>query len=180
MLATTIPADLADELQALAVEIARIHESVLYSAQGQFEQAKYWRLVNWVLGSLVAALAAVAGTTGLTEHFSTTIVSLIVLAAAALGAVATTINAGARRTQAQAAANAYLELQTAARQLLTVDLSRLNYDQARERLSELSARRDEVNKAAEPPGWYAYWRAGRNVRKGRQSHAVDAEQAKEQ
>lgn len=42
----------------IAEEADRIHESALYSAQGQFEQAKLWRMINLLLGVPGAALAA--------------------------------------------------------------------------------------------------------------------------
>jgi hypothetical protein len=170
-----IPKDLDPKLQAMAEEISRIHENVLWSAQGQFEQMKLWRAMNAVLGVPAAVLAAISGGTGLAARTVTAGPAILALIAAGFGAGLTTLNPSRRVSQSQGSANAYLELQTVARQLLTVDLASLSVEDARGRLTELTARRDEVNKTSDPPGWYAYWRASRNVNRGRQSHEVDQE-----
>jgi hypothetical protein len=170
-----IPRGLDPNLVPIAGEIARLHENVLWSAQGQFEQMKLWRAMNAVLGVPAAVLAAVSGGTGLAADKPTATPAILALIAAGFGAALTTLNPSRRVSQSQGAANAYLELQTVARQLLAVDLPNLSREDARERLATLTARREEVNKTADPPSWYAYWRAGQSIKKGRQSHEVDAE-----
>lgn len=75
--------------------------------------------------------------------------------------------------QAAAAGNAYLEIQTAARQAREIDLDYSSIDEARQALAELTARRDEQNKTAEPPNKRAYRRAQRNLDGGGQTYAVD-------
>jgi hypothetical protein len=52
-------------LQAIAAELHRIEENARYSAQSQFEQAKYWRGINLAFGIPTSILAALAGGTGL-------------------------------------------------------------------------------------------------------------------
>ncbi|QKZ22870.1 SLATT domain-containing protein [Streptomyces chartreusis] len=168
-----IPADIPSELQSIAKEASRIHQSAMESAQGQFEQAKLWRLINLLLGVPAAALAAVAGGTGLAGNTSAT-PGVLALVAAAFGATLTTVNASRRMTQAQSSASAYLQLQTAARQFLTIDLPNMQRDEAREALQGLTNSRDELNKTADPPGRVAYWLAQRNIKKGGQSYDVDS------
>ncbi|ADT99182.1 hypothetical protein Mspyr1_25480 [Mycolicibacterium gilvum Spyr1] len=165
----------AEPVKALAEEVHRIHESVAWSAQTQFEQLKLWRGMNMILGVPAAILAAISGGTGLAQHHAATVPAVLALISAGFGAALTTLNPSRRASQAQAAANAYLELQTAARQLLLVDLNNLSGDGPRDKLAELTVRRDEVNRTADPPGRYAHWRARRNVRKGGQAYEVDAE-----
>ncbi|QEM43579.1 SLATT domain-containing protein [Mycolicibacterium grossiae] len=162
------------DTEALAKEISRIHESVAWSAQIQFEQLKLWRAMNMLLGVPAAVLAAISGGTGLTHPEAATVPAILALLAAGFGAAVTTLNPSRRVAQAQAAANACLEIQTAARQLLLVDLATSSRDEARDKLSELTVRRDEVNRTADPPGRYAYWRATRNFTKGRQSYEADS------
>jgi hypothetical protein len=157
------PDGLRKSHEALADEIDRLHESAMWSAQGQFEQMKVWRLANFVFGVPAAVLATISGGTGLassTHHVRSAVLALI---AAAFGAALTTLNPSRRVTQAQSAANAYMEIQTASRQLLTVDLVHLSFDDAREELKNLTDRRDEVNKTADPPSRFAYWRAKKNI-----------------
>ncbi|MFD5497380.1 hypothetical protein ACFWH4_31950 [Streptomyces sp. NPDC127091] len=87
--------------------------------------------------------------------------------------ILTTINATQRMNQAAAAGNAYLEIQTAARQAREVDLPYSSIDEARQALAELTSRRDEQNKTAEPPNKRSYRRAQRNIDSGGQTYAVD-------
>jgi len=171
-----VPKDLPPELAAIAQEVDRIHESALYSAQGQFEQAKLWRALNMVLGVPAAALAAISGGTALSNPEASTVPGILALAAAALTATLTTVNASRRMTQAQTSANAYLALQTAARQLLTIDLAKLKYDDARTALNQLTVQRDELNNTADPPSAYARWRSGRTIAGGGQRYEVDTQQ----
>jgi hypothetical protein len=169
-----IPERLSPELQPLAQEVDRIHESALYSAQGQFEQAKLWRGINLLLGAPAAAAAAVAGGTGLSGHAGYW-PGILALIAAALSATLTTLNASRRMTQSQASGNAYLQLQTAARQLLSIDIVTMTRDEARTELRNLTNSRDELNKTADQPSRFAYWLAQRNVKKGQQTYQVDEE-----
>ena len=53
--------DLEPAMQPIGDEARRLKESTMYSAQGQFERAKFWRALNLTLGVSAAILAAVAG-----------------------------------------------------------------------------------------------------------------------
>jgi len=160
-----LPNGLDIKLLPLADEINRIHESCLWSSQGQFEQMKLWRSLNLVFGVPAAILAAIAGGTGLAGN-NTHVPGVLALISAGFGAALTTLNPSRRVTQSQASANAYLELQTAARQLLLVKLVTLSEEDAHTELDNLTERRDDANKTADPPSTYAYWRAKRNIQKG--------------
>ncbi|MGV9337922.1 SLATT domain-containing protein [Streptomyces sp. NPDC003688] len=169
-------ADQADEAQrrkAIETEFRRLEESAMYSAQMQFEQTKQWRSVNLALGLPATTLAAVAGTTALAESTGRIAAGILALVSAGFGAVLTTVNASHRMNQAAAAANAYLEIQTAARQAREIDLLTWSPDEARAALAELTARRDEQNKTAEPPNRRSYRKAKVNIQSGGQSYAVD-------
>jgi hypothetical protein len=165
-------------LDAIRHELERIEESAKWSAQGQFSQAKQWRFVNLTFGVPASALAALAGGTALASAAGRVPAGVIALISAALGAVLTTLNASRRANQASSAANAYLEIQTAARQARLIDLTSQDFEEARAVLGELTARRDEQNKTAEPPNRFAYRAAGRNLSKGGQTYAVDDSAAK--
>lgn len=154
-------------------EARRLEEAAMYSAQGQFERAKFWRAVNLSLGIAAAILAAVAGVVGLASDSARILSGVLALIAAGMVSVLTTVNADRRHSQAAAAGNAYLEIQTASRQLYAVDLPHLDYDSARTRLGELTARRDEINKTADMASRRAYRRAQANVQQGGQRYQVD-------
>jgi hypothetical protein len=112
--------------QALLAEVERIEEAATYSAQTQFSSGKFWRGLNLLLGTAAAALAAVAGATGLSEATGPETAAIIALVAAALAAVMTTLNAAQRAEQSRVSANAYLALQGDARVFRTIDLDRLD------------------------------------------------------
>lgn len=170
---TAQPTD-ADRREAIADELERLEESAKYSAQSQFEQAKRWRVINLWLGVPASGLAAIAGATALVTAAGRVIAGLVALTSAVLGAILTTINASHRMNQAAAAANAYLEIQTAARQAREIDLPSWTMEEARSALAELTARRDEQNKTAEPPSQRAYLRGKANIEGGGQTYGVDA------
>jgi hypothetical protein len=135
---------------------------------------KLWRAMNMVLGIPAAILAAFSGGTGLAATQATKLPAVLALISAGFGAALTTLNPSRRVAQAQAVANAYLEIQTDARQFLTIRLRKMNLEEAQEQLGVLTARRDEVNKTADPVSTYAYWRAKRNISKsGGQDYEVD-------
>lgn len=160
-------------MAAIEAELLRIEEAATYSSQSQFSQAKIWRAVNLTLGSLATALAAAAGGGSLANLLGKTQAALVALAAAVVGALMTSINANRRAEQAHASANAYLSLQGDARITRTVDLHDTDAEAARAKLAELSARRDEINKAAEIPFYIAYLLGKLNVRRGGTTYQVD-------
>lgn len=170
----SIPPGLRKDLQPVAVEVHRLHEAVKWSAQGQFEQMKLWRALNLLLGAPAAVLAAISGGTGLAADEVSATPAVLALIAAGFGAALTTLNPSRRVTQASAAANAYLELQTAFRQLLTITLPDMTKEEALEALAGLSDRRDEVNRTADPPSRYAYWLSKRNIGSGGQDYEADS------
>jgi hypothetical protein len=82
----------------------------MYSAQGQFERANFWRGLNLSLGVGAAVLAAAAGVIGLVSDKTRILPGVLALVAAGPVSVLTTVNADRRHSQAAAAANAYLEI----------------------------------------------------------------------
>lgn len=174
--ARTVPNDSPEEATprtAIQAELERLEESCMYSSQGQFEQTEQWRTVNWGLGVPASVLAAVAGATALAATTGRIVAGILAICAAGFGAILTTINASDHVNQAAAVANAYLEIQTAVRQCREIDLPYMEIDDARQALAELTARRDEQNKTAEPPNRLARRRAKKNIEAGGQTYAVD-------
>ena len=54
-------------------------------------------------------------------------------------------------------------------------MAHLSFGDARQRLAELTARMEEVNKTADVPSRLAHYLARRNLGKGRQTYEVDRE-----
>ncbi|WP_430336283.1 SLATT domain-containing protein [Rhodococcus sp. ACT016] len=159
--------------EAIRDEFNRLEESAKCSSQGQFEQAKQWRSVNLGLGAPTSLLAAISGATVLSDTGYAVLGGIFALMAAAGGAILTTLNASHRMNQAAAAANAYLEIQTAARQARLIDLPGQDLGESRAVLAELTARRDEQNKTAEIINRRAWKKAQSNINDGGQDYAVD-------
>jgi hypothetical protein len=162
-----------EQREALEKELRRIEEAVTYSAQSQFEQAKIWRGTNLFVGGPAAVLAAVSGATGLASATNRTFAAVTALVAAGLGAIVTTLNAAHRADAAHVAANAYLSLQTDARQMRKLDLPGLDFTTARARVAELTTRQQDVNTTSDIPARVAYALGKRNVTKNRQTYEVD-------
>ena len=160
-------------LDQISKELSRIQESALYSSQSQFENAKLWRLVNLLLGIPATALGGLAGVSLLADTIGKDRAGIIVLAAAGFGAVMTLVNASDRTRAAQAVGADYQSLEQDARVARLIDLPGQEFDDARTQLSELVARRKEINSAAPSPPFIAYWRGKRNIEKGRQTPEID-------
>lgn len=160
-------------IEAITKEASRIEEAAQYSSQNQFELAKIWRGANLFIGVPSIALAAIAGATGLITATGRYYAAFFSLIAAALSAVMTFLNLSRRIEQAHTSANAYLALQQDARVLREIDAKSLVTDELRARLSELTARQQEINKSAPIPSWLAYTRGRKNIKSGGQTYKVD-------
>lgn len=158
---------------ALEAELGRLEESATYSAQSQFEQAKIWRGANLVLGAPAAGLAAVAGASGLADASNRTWAAVLALVSAALGAVLTSLNATSRSERAHTAANAYLGIQTEARQTRLLDSEALDPSDLRARVADLTVRLQEVHTNADIPARLAYRLGRKNIDEGQQTYEVD-------
>src|SRR5699024_12634621 len=106
---------------AIQAEVARIHESAVFSAQGQFEAAKAWRVLHWALGVLTAALSTLSAVlTFATDAQSVS--GILAVIAAITAAVLTTSRPGKLGERAVARGNDYTTLPTAARRLMHVQV----------------------------------------------------------
>lgn len=162
--------------EAISRQLSRIEEGVTWSAQGQLEAAKIWRLVNLCVGVPAAFLAAVAGVTALATTTGRTAAGIIALVAAGLAAVAATLDAPNRAESAESAGNRYLALQQDAAIAREVDLATQDIAEAQKTLHELADRRQAVNEQAAAIPRIAYRRARRNIEhEGGQDYEADHE-----
>lgn len=157
----------------IAHELRRLEEDATYASQSQFETSKYWRLWHWLLGIPAAVLAAIAGFTGLASVAGRVPAAILALIAAVLGGLLTTVEPNKRVRQGQTAGVAYNEVRIGARQARLVDLPAAQLEDARSQLRDLTEQKLQVDRVAEPPNTYAFWRARRNVVAGRLEHVVD-------
>lgn len=153
-------------------EVARLEENARHAQQSQFEQYKVWRTLHLRLGIPSAVLSAVSGTMALATALHV-VAGVVALLSAAFATTVTALGAERRSERACNTGNAYRDIQIEARQLLSVDLSVLDYADARERLKVLTDRYSEVSGAAEPVFERSYQRARANLEQGGQSHEID-------
>lgn len=157
----------------LRKEAERVYESAMYSAQNQFEYSKTWRSIDRWLGGVAAALAGISAAGGLSAVIPSKWAGLIALISAGAGAVAVSLGAPKTKTQAHASANAYLALQQDARVFIKIDLDKLQLDEAREHLSRLVARQQELSATSEIPSRCSWKKGKKNVDEGGQDYGVD-------
>jgi hypothetical protein len=162
--------------QEIRKEAERVLESAMYTSQTQFEYSKTWRSVDRWVGGSAAALASVSAAGGLSEVFSARWAGLIALAAALVGAIATTLGAPKAKDRAHSTANALLALQQDARMFLNIDIDGMSVDDARDELKTLVARQQELNATAEIPSGRAWKRAKSNVERGTQAYETDSKE----
>jgi hypothetical protein len=92
-----------------------------------------------------------------------------------MGAIAASLGAPQTKERAAVAATAYRALQQDARIFLRIDLPRLDENGARERLSELVTRSQELNRESALPSDTAWKRAKANIEAGSQKYEADTQ-----
>lgn len=170
------PLNLAESSQRESIrgEVSRIHESAVYSAQGQFEAAKAWRTIHWSLGGLTAALSTLAAVLTFATDSQVASGILAVLAAVA-AAVLTTSHPDKLAELAVARGNDYTTLRNDARRLLHIQVPSDPIATLREALDGLAARASDLDHISDPIPRFAYKKAKRNVEQdGGQRFRADA------
>lgn len=158
---------------AIRAEVARILESAVFSAQGQFEAAKAWRTLHWTLGVLTAGLSTLAAV--LTFATDAQIASGILAVVAAIAvAVLTSSRPDKLAERAVARGNDYTTLRNDARRLLHVQVPNDEIGVLREALDKLAGRAFDLDHTSDPIPRFAYNKAKRNIeRDGGQQFEVD-------
>ena len=159
---------------AIHAEVARVHESAVFSAQGQFEAAKAWRTLHWTLGVLTAGLSTLAAV--LTFATDAQVASGILAVVAAIAAALLTSSRPDKLAErAVARGNDYTTLRNDARRVLHVQVPSDEISVLREALDGLAERASDLDHASDPIPRFAYNRAKRNIeRDGGQQFEVDA------
>lgn len=159
--------------QALRDEASRIHESAVYSAQGQFEAAKFWRKFHWTLGGLTALLSSAAAV--LTFATDLQVLSgVLAIVAAVVVAVLTGVRPGTLAERAQSTANGYTALRNDVRRFRDIRVAADPLEDLRDALEALASRAAELDASADPILRRHYARSKVNIeRDGGQAFEVD-------
>ena len=129
---------------AIQAEAARILESAVLSAQGQFEASKTWRTLHWTLGALTAGLSALSAVLTFAADAQVTS-GILAVVAAMVAAVFTSSRPDRLAERASARANDYTTLRNDARRLLYVQVPNDGLDVVREALSEIAGRVSDLD-----------------------------------
>lgn len=162
-----------DRHHEIQAEARRVLEAATYSSETQFEYAKRWRTVDRWIGSVAAALAAVAGVGGLSKVLSVPWAGGIAIASALVGAIAASIAARQTAEKAGVSANAYRALEQDTRMFLRIDLQAMSIDDARTTLQGLVDRLQELSREAVIPSTKAWARAKKQIEAGSQLYETD-------
>lgn len=162
---TTEPTDTAQRA-AIRDEASRIHESAVFSAQGQFEAAKAWRAAHWSLGAFTALVSALSAVLTFVSEAQVLSGALAVLAALA-AAVLTTSRPDRLAERAAVRGNDYTALRNDARRLLHVQVPNDSLSALRKTLDGLAGRASDLDHAADPIPRFAYKAAKRNIESDR-------------
>lgn len=156
--------DSADAAQRAAIrdEASRIHESAVFSAQGQYEAAKVWRAVHWTLGGLTSVISAFAAVLTFASD-AQMLCGVLAVVAALTAAVLTTSRPDRLAERAAARGNDYTALRNDVRRLLNVQAPSDSVSALRTALDGLAGRVSELDHAADPIPRFAYKAAKRNV-----------------
>lgn len=159
---------------AIHAEVARVHESAVFSAQGQFEAAKAWRTLHWTLGVLTVGLSTLAAV--LTFATDAQVASGILAVVAAIAAALLTSSRPDKLAErAVARGNDYTTLRNDARRVLHVQVPSDEISVLREALDGLAERASDLDHTSDPIPRFAYNKAKRNIdRDGGQQFEVDA------
>ena len=159
---------------AIHAEVARVHESAVFSAQGQFEAAKAWRTLHWTLGVLTAGLSTLSAV--LTFATDAQVASGILAVVAAIAAALLTSSRPDKLAErAVARGNDYTTLRNDARRVLHVQVPSDEISVLREALDGLAERASDLDHTSDPIPRFAYNKAKRNIdRDGGQQFEVDA------
>ena len=159
---------------AIHAEVARVHESAVFSAQGQFEADKAWRTLHWTLGVLTAGLSTLAAV--LTFATDAQVASGILAVVAAIAAALLTSSRPDKLAErAVARGNDYTTLRNDARRVLHVQVPSDEISVLREALDGLAERASDLDHTSDPIPRFAYNKAKRNIdRDGGQQFEVDA------
>lgn len=159
---------------AIQAEVARILESAVFSAQGQFEAAKVWRALHWTLGVLTAALSTLAAV--LTFATDAQVASgVLAVVAAIAAAILTSSRPDKLAERAAARGNDYTALRNDSRRLLHVQVPNDEIGVLRAALDGLAGRASDLDHTSDPIPRFAYNKAKRNIeRDGGQQFEVDA------
>lgn len=148
--------------QSIRDEVSRIHESAVFSAQGQFEAAKRWRTLHWCLGGLTAALSATAAVLTFATN-AQVLTGVLTVAAALTAAVLTSSRPDRLAERAESRANDYTTLRNDTRRLHHIRVPQDTILSLQQALNALAARASDLDQTSDPIPRFAYKKAKRNI-----------------
>ena len=161
------------QLSAVVAEAHRIEEDATYSAKGHFEAARGWNAWHYRVGVPTALAAAFAGVSVVSDQ--PIVAAVLAFLVAATSALSTFLKSADRAAQHLAAGNAFKALQNDVRIFREVECrgAAPAADQLVSHLSDLNARRNELNTQSPQISKRAFESARKGIEAGEASYATD-------
>ena len=155
-------------------EAKRIEEDCLYSSKRQFETANTWMRIHYWIGIPATVFSAIAGVSILSQSNSYIIAGFLAIMVAALIAVSTFLNPNEKATLHHNAGNRYNALKEKARYFYQIEcINNADFQQLKEKLKELSRKKEELNKDSPLTHRKAYEKAKKGIQNGEADYNVD-------
>lgn len=154
-------------------EAERIEEDTEFSAKRHFNAADFWLRVHYFIGIPMTALAAIGGIKAFGENPEWA--GYFAIAAAVLGALQTFVNPEEKASKHKVFGGQYLTLRNDARLFRSIELSADAVPDAREKIIQLSKRRNDLNESAPNTPACAHKKAKRDIEDGFSKYQTDKE-----
>lgn len=159
-----------DIVREIRKEAQRVEEDCTYSSKAHLNSADTWNRVHYWFGIPAMGFAALAAADVLAiSELSGWLAAL----AAVLVAISTFANPSKKASDHEVAGNQYLALGKAARRFRNIDLLRDDINLARDKIQDMSLRRDELNETSPNPLSRSYRKAQKGVEDGQTIYVTD-------
>lgn len=145
-------AGLTTEQARVAREIDRLTDSAAVLIATGYSRARGWRAVHLVLSPLTAALAGVAGLTGISEIVGPVVAGAIALGAAVVAATEGALSPLGRASQARDSAEAFIRVRDDMRQFAYLRLGEMGTVDGTAHAEEFAKRIHDIGAKTDPPG----------------------------
>jgi hypothetical protein len=158
---------------AISSELERVEEDCIHSAKSHFNASARLNTMHWSLGGVATVSSALAGASLFADH---PIVSgILAITAAVLTSLVTFLKPAERAAKHHDAGNQYLALRNESRRLNVLFLpSWQDVNDARDAVESLSARHNDLNRAALPFSRVDFETARDGINEGEATYAVDS------
>ena len=154
-------------------EAERLEEDTEFSAKRHFNAADFWLRVHYCIGVPMTALAAIGGVKAFSDNPEWA--GYFAISAAVLGALQTFVNPEEKASKHKVFGGQYLTLRNDSRIFRSIELPADAVTDARDKIIQLSKRRNDLNESAPSTPACAHNKAKRDIENGHAKYQTDKE-----